>query len=119
ALARKRLGLSTLRRPVSLLTKDEKSERSERSEKVRKVRKGGDVRRGWQLACVILLGVFAAALLVSLDYSLSDSLGPGAGFFPFWLSLIGGSLTIAILVQSWRNPDLADTDLSLLSGRVA
>jgi hypothetical protein len=65
------------------------------------------------------LGVFAAALLVSLDYSLSDSLGPGAGFFPFWLSLIGGSLTIAILVQSWRNPDLANSDLSLLSDRAA
>ena len=77
------------------------------------------MRRGWQLACVILLGVFAAALLVSLDYSLSDSLGPGAGFFPFWLSVIGGLLTIAILVQSRRNPDLADTDLGFLSNRVA
>ena len=79
------------------------------------------MRRGWQLACVILLGVFAAALLISLDYSLSDSLGPGAGFFPFWLSLIGGTLTIAILVQSRRNPDLADTDLAacVRSGRDA
>ena len=77
------------------------------------------MRRGWQLACVLLLGVFAAALVVSLDYSLSDSLGPGAGFFPFWLSLIGGTLTIAILIQSRRNPDLADTGLGSMIDRAA
>lgn len=77
------------------------------------------MRRGWQLACVILLGVFAAALIISLDYSLSDSLGPGAGFFPFWLSLIGGTLTLAILVQSSRDPGLADADLAVASDRTA
>jgi putative tricarboxylic transport membrane protein len=77
------------------------------------------VRRGWQLACVILLGVFAGALLMSLEYSLSDSLGPGAGFFPFCLSLIGATLTIAVLVQSRRNPDLSDKDLGEMSDRAA
>ena len=56
------------------------------------------MRRGWQVACVCLLGVFGAALVTSLGYSLSDALGPGPGFFPFWLSLIGVVLTIVILV---------------------
>jgi putative tricarboxylic transport membrane protein len=63
------------------------------------------VRRGRQVACVCLLGLFLAALLTSLDYSLSDALGPGPGFFPFWLSLIGAVLTAGILVQEAREPD--------------
>jgi putative tricarboxylic transport membrane protein len=56
-----------------------------------------------------LLAIFLAALVTSLDYSLTDSLGPGPGFFPFWLSLTGGALTIAILVDTLRSrePDAA------------
>jgi putative tricarboxylic transport membrane protein len=50
-----------------------------------------------------LLAIFLAALVTSLDYSLTDSLGPGPGFFPFWLSLTGGALTIAILVDTLRS----------------
>ena len=50
------------------------------------------MRRGRLVACVCLLGIFLAALVTSLDYSLTDALGPGPGFFPFWLSLIGAGL---------------------------
>ena len=46
-----------------------------------------------------------AALLTSLDYSLIDALGPGPGFFPFWLSLIGAALTVALLVETARDRD--------------
>jgi len=49
------------------------------------------VRRGRLVACVCMLGIFAAALVTSLDYSLGDALGPGPGFFPFWLSLLGAA----------------------------
>jgi putative tricarboxylic transport membrane protein len=69
------------------------------------------VRRGRQVACVCLLGIFLAALLTSLDYSLTDALGPGPGFFPFWLSLIGAVLTAGILVQEARNPDTGTIDI--------
>jgi putative tricarboxylic transport membrane protein len=69
------------------------------------------VRRGRQLACVCLLGIFAAALVTSLDYSLIDSLGPGPGFFPFWLSLIGAALTVAILIETARSQDIATVDI--------
>jgi putative tricarboxylic transport membrane protein len=72
------------------------------------------VRRGWLVACVCLLGVFAAALVTSLDYSLSDALGPGPGFFPFWLSVIGAALTIAILVEIARGRMLADAAVEIL-----
>ena len=57
------------------------------------------LKLGWQVACVCLLGIFVPALVTSLGYSLTDALGPGPGFFPFWLSLIGGGLSAAILVQ--------------------
>ena len=65
------------------------------------------MRRGRLVACVCLLGLFVAALVTALDYSLIDALGPGPGFFPFWLSLIGSALTLAILVQTARSADVA------------
>jgi putative tricarboxylic transport membrane protein len=63
------------------------------------------VRRGRLVACVCLLGIFAAALITSLDYSLMDALGPGPGFFPFWLSVLGTALTVAILIETARSRD--------------
>lgn len=77
------------------------------------------MRRGWQVACVCLLGVFGAALVTSLGYSLSDALGPGPGFFPFWLSLIGVVLTTVILAQSGRSTLLTDGSLKILPTRQA
>ena len=61
------------------------------------------MRRGRIIACVCLAGIFLAALVTSLGYSLIDALGPGPGFFPFWLSLIGLALTVAILVETVRS----------------
>lgn len=73
------------------------------------------MRRGRLLACVSLLGLFLAALVTSLDYSLTDALGPGPGFFPFWLSLIGAVLTVAMLVEDARSQDVT----SILPNRQA
>ncbi len=65
------------------------------------------MRRGRMVACVCLVAIFLAALVTSLSYSLMDALGPGPGFFPFWLSLIGAALTVIILIENWRSPDVA------------
>ena len=65
------------------------------------------MRRGRLVACLCLLGIFAAALVTSLDYSLMDALGPGPGFFPFWLSLLGAALSVAILVETARSHDIS------------
>jgi putative tricarboxylic transport membrane protein len=73
------------------------------------------VRRGRLVACVCLLGLFLAALVTSLDYSLTDALGPGPGFFPFWLSLIGAVLTVAMLIEDARSQDVT----SILPNRQA
>jgi putative tricarboxylic transport membrane protein len=63
------------------------------------------------------MGVFAAALVTSLSYSLTDTLGPGPGFFPFWLSAMGIALTGAILLQVSLGRLLADAPGGLLPER--
>jgi putative tricarboxylic transport membrane protein len=77
------------------------------------------VRLGWLVACVCLLGVFAAALVTSLDYSLTDTLGPGPGFFPFWLSVLGIGLTGAMMAHIARGRIVDDDAVSFLPDRWA
>ena len=77
------------------------------------------MRRGWQVACVCLLGVFVPALITSLGYSLTDALGPGPGFFPFWLSLLGIVLTGTMLVQLARGKIVSDATANILPDRQA
>jgi putative tricarboxylic transport membrane protein len=77
------------------------------------------VRLGWLVACVCLLGVFVAALATSLDYSLADALGPGSGFFPFWLSALGILLTSAMIVQIARGKIIDDVPVSIVPDRWA
>ena len=60
------------------------------------------MKRSWQVASVALLALFAWFAFESLRLSLRDALGPGPGFFPFWLSVIGGVLAVILLVQLHR-----------------
>jgi putative tricarboxylic transport membrane protein len=57
------------------------------------------MKRGWQAAAVAILGLFGFFIYESLQLSLRDALGPGPGFFPFWLGVVGAALVIALLVQ--------------------
>jgi putative tricarboxylic transport membrane protein len=57
------------------------------------------MKRGWQAAVAVLLVVFAFFAFESLRLSLRDALGPGPGFFPFWLSVAGGALALVLLGQ--------------------
>jgi putative tricarboxylic transport membrane protein len=77
------------------------------------------LRRGWEVACVVLLVFFLAALVVSFGYSLTDALGPGPGFFPFWLSLVGLVLVAAMLIEVWRGRIASDDGKPLLPSRSA
>jgi putative tricarboxylic transport membrane protein len=56
-------------------------------------------RRGWQAAAVAFAALFALFAFESFQLSLSDALGPGPGFFPFWLGVLGGVLALVLLVQ--------------------
>jgi putative tricarboxylic transport membrane protein len=65
------------------------------------------------------LGVFVPALITSLAYSLTDALGPGPGFFPFWLSTIGIALCLAMLVQLAKGGIVSRDAIALLPSRQA
>jgi len=71
------------------------------------------LKRGWQVASWTLLATFALFAYESFQLSLSDTLGPGPGFFPFWLGLLGAVLAVVLLAQLHRNRvDLGEAALA-------
>ncbi|MGE0225455.1 MAG: tripartite tricarboxylate transporter TctB family protein [Acetobacteraceae bacterium] len=68
------------------------------------------MRRGWQLTGAIMLLICIITAFEARDLSLFDKLGPGPGFFPFWLSLIGAVLCAVVLVQVSLTPAATPTD---------
>lgn len=62
------------------------------------------MRQGRLVATGAMLAFCLFALWQSLLLSLTDRLGPGPGFFPFWLALLGIVLALALLVSIWREP---------------
>jgi putative tricarboxylic transport membrane protein len=62
------------------------------------------MRRGWQLTGLVMFLICVATLWEARTLSLFDRLGPGSGFFPFYLSLIGAVLCGVIVVQVTRTP---------------
>lgn len=60
------------------------------------------MRRGWQVTTVVMLLICIATGWEAHNLALFDRLGPGPGFFPFWLALIGAVLCAIILVQITR-----------------
>lgn len=71
------------------------------------------MKLGWLVATVAFLGLFAFALwlaiwglapLNSRPLAMRDAIGPGPGFFPVWLSMIGVVLGTLLLLQTMRQP---------------
>lgn len=67
------------------------------------------MKKAWQIACIAFIGLGIIMLVESLAYPYKDRLGPGPGFFPFWLSLIVIGLSFSLLVQvtSAKKPPFA------------
>ena len=65
------------------------------------------------------LALFGLAIALSLQLSLSDTLGPGPGFFPFWLSIIGAVLAVVLFAQVTRGAPDALGAVSVLPEREA
>ena len=61
------------------------------------------MKRGWQAAAAALLATFALFIFESWQLSLRDTLGPGPGFFPFWLGVLGAVLAVFLLTQLHLN----------------
>lgn len=51
---------------------------------------------------------------IAYGYSLRDALGPGAGFFPFCLGVMGVLLSLGLFLQSWRGQAIAEGAQTLL-----
>ena len=65
------------------------------------------MKRAWQIACIAFLALSIFMIVLSFEYPYHDRLGPGPGFFPFWLSVITGALSLALFFQTtwaraWR-----------------
>jgi putative tricarboxylic transport membrane protein len=67
------------------------------------------LKRAWQMTAAAFAVLFVAWAQQSWNLSLTDALGPGPGFFPFWLALIGTALAIALIVRLQRQSQVEDT----------
>ncbi len=85
------------------------------------------MKLGWGIATSCLIGLFGVALwlavwgaasLNSRPLAMRDALGPGPGFFPVWLSIIGLGLGAVLLLQVARQPAQSDAP-SLIPERAA
>lgn len=73
------------------------------------------MRQGRLIATGAMLAFCLFAIWQSLLLSLTDRLGPGPGFFPFWLALIGAVLAVALLVTEFRQAaEPADAAIRIL-----
>ncbi|HRY53496.1 MAG TPA: tripartite tricarboxylate transporter TctB family protein [Spirochaetia bacterium] len=69
------------------------------------------MRKSRLIASSIFLVFSAALMIASVSMEYYSSIGPGPGFFPFWLSLILGLLSIIWIVQIVRSaPASAKTE---------
>ena len=50
------------------------------------------------------MAFFAGTAFLSFKLPLLDALGPGPGFFPLILALLGGALAVALIAQLARDP---------------
>ena len=58
------------------------------------------MRRAYQITGTVLLLLAAFVAVESLKLRYYTSLGPGPGFFPFWLAVILGALAVGMLLQA-------------------
>ena len=57
------------------------------------------MKRNWQIMCLAFAALSLATLILSFEYPYHDKLGPGPGFFPIWMGIITGVLSLALLAQ--------------------
>ena len=73
------------------------------------------MRQGRLIATGAMLAFCLFAIWQSLLLPLTDRLGPGPGFFPFWLALLGTVLAVALLVTTFREAaDPSEADVRIL-----
>jgi len=72
------------------------------------------IRFAERVVLVCLCALCGFMTVTAFGYSLRDALGPGAGFFPFWLGVMGVMMSLALFVQSWRGRSIGEGTQALL-----
>ena len=75
------------------------------------------MKRAWQITCIAFLALAAFTLVLAFEYPYKDKLGPGPGFFPVWMSLITGGLSLALFFQTTWGKSEADVSVTLSPNR--
>ena len=75
------------------------------------------MKKAWQICCMAFVALSAITILFSFDYPYKDRLGPGPAFFPVWLSLITGGLSLALFIQTTWGESVAELSATLLPDR--
>ncbi len=78
-----------------------------------------NARRGWLVATAAMMAICLFAIWQSLQLSLTDRLGPGGGFFPFWLAILGVVFSGLLVADVWRQPVTAEQETLLPRGESA
>lgn len=63
------------------------------------------MKRTYQIAGTVFLLFSAFIVWQSLELKFYTSLGPGPGFFPFWLAVFFGALSVGMLYQATFKPE--------------
>jgi putative tricarboxylic transport membrane protein len=58
------------------------------------------MKKPWQIASAVFVLLSVFVLVHSFSYPYKDRLGPGPGFFPFWMSIITGLLSLGLFLQT-------------------
>ena len=75
------------------------------------------MKKAWQICCMAFVALSAITILSSFGYPYKDRLGPGPAFFPVWLSLITGGLSLALFIQTTWGKSVAELSATLLPDR--
>lgn len=78
-----------------------------------------NARRGWLIATATMMAICVFAIWQSLLLSLTDRLGPGPGFFSFWLALLGVIFAGLLMLDVWRKRVIASDDAIFPRGESA
>jgi len=75
------------------------------------------MKRAWQITCIAFVALSVFTLVLSFEYPYKDRLGPGPAFFPVWMSIITGVLSLVLFFQTTWGKGVADAAGSLLPER--
>jgi len=70
------------------------------------------VKRGWIAASSVFLALFVGAVYMASKLALLDALGPGPGFFPLILGVLGAVLAALLIERTIRAPAAASGEVA-------